>query len=474
MPPNTNPYIMNRDDLSLFVDYYELTSGNVEFSNGNTNTITNTYFIRRIPEALGSYIVAAGLEQVADFIMHYKLSKADAEWLEETSSLSEDFLGYLSNFKFRGNIYAMEEGTVAFPNEPIISITGNSVDVQLFETYLLNMMNFQSLIATKTSRICNAANGRSIMEFGARRAHGRDAALLGVRAAYIGGASSTSLVLAGKKFGIPYVGTMPHKFVEEHMNEAEAFAKYFEAFPDHTTLLIDTYNIRSGAENACKVGKMMKERGHHLNAVRIDSGDLLALSKLVRRMLDAAGLKETKIVASSDLDEYVIEEMLKNGAPIDTFGVGTRLITGANYNPLANVGGVSALGGVYKLVEVERDGRAIPVAKISEDPHKATLPGRKQVYRKVKRGKFAFDLVTTWKEKAAGYSKLLRPIVIGGKPVYRFPRLDALQSRCALQMSMLPRKFKSIRKRYAYEVRLSRSLLALREKEYALIKERSN
>ena len=474
MDATENSYVMDRDDLSLFVDYYELTSGNVEFNDANTDTITNTYFIRRIPEALGSYIVTAGLEQTVDFIMHYGLSKSDAEWLGRTSSLSKDFIRYLSNFKFNGSIYAMEEGTVAFPNEPIISITGSSIDVQLFETYLLNMMNFQSLIATKTSRICNAAKGRSIMEFGARRAHGRDAALLGVRAAYIGGASSTSLVVAGRKFGMPYVGTMPHKFIEEHTNEEEAFIKYFESFPDSTTLLIDTYNVKAGAKNACKIGKMMKKKGFRLSAVRIDSGDLLSLSKLVRKMLDDAGLSYTKIVASSDLDEYVIDDLLKNGAPIDMFGVGTRLITGANYDPVKKEGGVSALGGIYKLVEFERNGKQVPVAKISEDLQKATLPGKKQVWRKIEKGRFIHDLMTTWNEKPKGYEKLLKPIVIDGKPVYEFPRLHVVQSRCKSQVGMLPETMRRIRGQHTYEVRLSRRLSALRNKTYMIIRNKSN
>ncbi len=474
MATNTNSYLINREELSLFVDYYELTSGNVEFSNGNKDIITNTYFIRRIPEALGSYIVVAGLEQVFDFIMHYKLGASDAKWLERTSGLSKDFIRYLSNFKFRGSIYAMEEGTVAFPNEPIISITGNSIDVQLFETYLLNMMNFQSLIATKASRIVNAARGRSIMEFGARRAHGRDAAILGVRAAYIGGVDSTSLVIAGKKFDIPYVGTMPHKFVQEHSDEAEAFAEYFKAFPHSTTLLIDTYNVKSGAKNACKIGRIMKEKGYKLDAVRIDSGDLLVLSKFVRKMLDKNGLNETKIIVSGNLDEYTIDKLLKNGAPIDSFGVGTRLITGANYDSITGKGGVSALGGVYKLVEVERDGKAIPVAKISEDISKATLPGKKQVYRKIEKGKFAGDIITTWDEVVAGSEKLLKSIVLDGKVVYRFPKLDVIRSKCRKRISMLPDQFKSIRGQRVYLVKISRKLAALKRKTYATIRNKSN
>lgn len=444
---NNNPYtseqicpfslpksvLLTESEMSLFVDYYQLTMGQADFENQNESIITANYFVRRIPQ--GEYLVTAGLEQVIHYMLNVRFTEDTLNWLLQRGELSEDYLESLRNFRFDGSVYAVPEGTIVFPNEPIINVTGKSRDVQLFETYLLCVMNFQTLIATKASRIVRAARGKPVFDFGARRAHGRDAGILAARASYIGGASGTSLVLAGRYFNIPYVGTMAHKFVMDRPAEIDAFRDYTNVFPHNSTLLIDTYDTIQGARNACIVGKEMEERGLRLKAVRLDSGDLLSLSKKVRNILDDAGLEYVQIIASHDLDEYEIDKLLENGAPIDSFGVGTRLATGANFNSRTGEGGPSALGGVFK--SVERDG--IPVGKQSVDePAKATIPGRKQIYRYTDTdGFYCKDCVTLWDEPNSEGEPLLIPIVIDGKLVYNFPNLTNIQERTKTELRKL-------------------------------------
>ncbi len=356
---------------------------------------------------------------------------------------------------------------MAFPNEPIINVTGPSPDVQLFETYVLNIMNFQTLIATKTSRIVKAARGRDVVDFGARRAHGRDAAIMGARAAFIGGATGTSLVMAGKMWDIPYIGTMAHKFIQDRENELDAFRDYAESFPHNSILLIDTYDTLAGARNACIVGKELRKKGCELRGVRLDSGDTLELSKKVRAILDEEGLRETKIFASSDLDEFVIDRLLRAGAPIGGFGVGTRLITGANYNPLTDRGEVSALNGIYKISERIEDGKVIPKMKITDDMSKATLPGRKQVYRRTSSDKFAEDVVTLWDEKPEpedGWRPLLIPIMVKGKVVYNFPHVKDVREYANEQLGMLPDVIRSIDATEQYPVGISPGIKKLRDR----------
>ena len=368
--------LLTESEMALFADYYQLTMGQADFKSQNDAIITANYYVRKIPQ--GEYLIAAGLEQVIHFVLNLRFTDDTLNWLAERDELNEDYLESLKDFRFDGSIYAVPEGTPVFPNEPIINVTGRSRDVQLFETYLLCVMNFQTLIATKASRIVCAARGKPVFDFGARRAHGRDAGILAARASFIGGASGTSLVLAGRYFDIPYVGTMAHKFIMDRPTELDAFRDYANVFPHSTTLLIDTYDTLQGARNVCIVAHEMEARGAKLKAVRLDSGDLLTLSKEVRRILDAAELDYVQIIASHDLDEFEIDKLLEKGAPIDGFGVGTRLATGANFNSVTGEGGPSALGGVFK--SVERDG--IPVGKQSlDEPAKATVPGRKQVYR---------------------------------------------------------------------------------------------
>jgi nicotinate phosphoribosyltransferase len=453
--------LLSVDEMALFVDYYQLTMGQADFDAQNDAIITANYYVRKIPQ--GQYLITAGLEQVIHYILNLRFTDATLNYLAERGDLHADYLASLKDFRFDGSVFAVPEGTPVFPNEPIINVTGRSRDVQLFETYLLCVMNFQTLIATKAARIVQAARGKPVFDFGARRAHGRDAGILAARASFIGGTSGTSLVLAGRYFDIPYVGTMAHKFISERPTELAAFRDYAAAFPNNTTLLIDTYDTLEGARNACIVAKEMEARGARLRAVRLDSGDLLTLSKQVRRILDAEGLDYVQIIASHDLDEFQIDTLLgfcryKGGAPIDSFGVGTRLATGANFNPRTGEGGTSALGGVYKLVE--SDGR--PVGKQSlDEPSKATLPGKKQIYRITDAaGNYAKDWVTLWGEKVSEGEPLLVPIIRDGKLVYEFPNLHDIQARMTAELEKLPDSHKCLTEATPYAVQLDPSLLA--------------
>ena len=446
--------LLSVDEMALFVDYYQLTMGQADFDAQHNSVITANYYVREIPQ--GQYLIAAGLEQVVHYILNLRWTDATLDWLAERGDLSAEYLASLKDFRFDGSVFAVPEGTPVFPNEPIINVTGRSRDVQLFETYLLCVMNFQTLIATKASRIVQAARGRPVFDFGARRAHGRDAGILAARASFIGGASGTSLVLAGRYFDIPYVGTMAHKFVSERPTELDAFRDYATAFPNNTTLLIDTYDTLEGARNACIVAKEMETRGARLRAVRLDSGDLLTLSKQVRRILDAEGLDYVQIIASHDLDEFQIDTLLRNDAPIDSFGVGTRLATGANFNPLTGEGAPSALGGVYKLVE--SDGR--PVGKQSlDEPSKATIPGKKQVYRLTDTaGNYAKDWVTLWDEEVSEGQSLLIPIIQNGELEYNFPTLQDIQTRTTTELEKLPDPHKRLTEAAPYAVEMHPSL----------------
>ncbi len=446
--------LLIEDNMALFVDYYQLTMGQADFNAQNKAIVTANYYVREVPQ--GQYLIAAGLEQVIHYVLNLRFTDAALDWLAHRGDLSSDYLAVLKDFRFEGSIFAVPEGTLVFPNEPIINVTGRSRDVQLFETYLLCVMNFQTLIATKTSRIVEAARGRPVFDFGARRAHGRDAGILAARASFIGGASGTSLVLAGHYFNIPYVGTMAHKFISERPTELEAFRDYATTFPNNTTLLIDTYNTLQGARNACIVAKEMEARGVRLRAVRLDSGNLLTLSKKVRRILDAAGLDYVQIIASHELDEFQIDTLLKNGAPIDSFGVGTRLATGANFDSMTGEGGTSALSGVYKLVE--SDGR--PVGKQSlDEPSKATIPGKKQMYRVADvDGNYVRDCVTPWDEPTPEGQPLLIPIIQNGELVYDFPNLHDIQTHAAAELKRLPDSHKSLTAAAPYPVEFHSTL----------------
>ena len=457
--------LLTESNMALFADYYELTMGKADFDSRNSAICTENYFVRSIPQ--GEYLIVAGLEQVIHYILNLRFTNADLKWLKEskaTPDMSDDFLDYLRHFKFDGDVYAVPEGTPVFANEPLINVTGRSIDIQIFETYLLNVMNFQTLIATKTARIVHAARGRACFDFGARRAHGRDAGILAARASFIGGAAGTSLVIAGQYFNIPYVGTIAHKFIMDRPSELAAFRDYAKSFPHNTLLLIDTYDTIQGAKNACIVAKEMQASGAQLRGVRLDSGDLLALSKAVREIFDEAGLTEAQIFASNDLDEFQIDRLLTAGAPIDGFGVGTRLATGANFNPLTGEGGPSALPGVYKHVERIEGEKVTVTMKLSEDTGKSTLPGRKQLHRSYDAdGNYVKDVISRWDEDLQDGEPLLVPVILKGELVYSFPNSVAMQAKAKTELTRLSEPYKRLTDAEKYPVVLSPGLEDLLE-----------
>ncbi len=458
--------LLCESQMALFADFYEFTMGQADVDDGNRAICTANYFVRSIPQ--GHYLILAGMEQIVHYILNLRFTDADLEWLRKSQmagNMSDDFADYLRNFKFGGDIYAVPEGTPVFPNEPLINVTGPTIDVQIIETYLLSVMNFQTLVATKTSRMIRAARGSACFDFGARRAHGRDAGILAARASFIGGAAGTSLVAAGRYFDIPCVGTVAHKFILDRPVELEAFRAYAKSFPHNTVLLIDTYETIQGAKNACLVGKEMEAQGYRLRGVRLDSGDLLKLSQEVRTVLDTAGLSYVEIYASGDLDEFTIDQLKQQNAPIDGFGIGTRLATGANFNPLTGEGGVSALPGVYKHAERHDGNDAIPTMKLSDEPGKSTLPGRKQVYRWHNAdGCYVRDVIHLWDETSKEGEALLVPIVRQGKLVYHFPSVKDLQARAAEELSKLPARHKALTDGEEYPVTLSQQLEQLRSR----------
>lgn len=361
-------------NLSMVMDFYELTMSNGYFINAKEEEkVVFDVFYRANPDN-GGYSIFAGLEQIIEYILNLHFSKEDIAYLREQKIFREEFLEYLENFRFTGDIYSLPEGTVMYPNEPIMTVVAPVIDAQLIETAVLLEINHQSLIATKTRRICNAAGDRLVSDFGARRAHNMDAAVYGARAAYIGGAASTATVLAGQMFDIPVSGTMAHSWIMYFPDEYTAFSKYAQMYPDATVLLVDTYDVlHSGVPNAIRVAKeILEPMGKRLKGIRLDSGDLAYLSKRARRMLDEAGLCDCMIVASNSLDEFTIQSLISQGACIDSFGVGERLITSKS-EPV--------FGAVYKIAAVQKDEIFIPRIKISENIEKITNPGFKKLYR---------------------------------------------------------------------------------------------
>ena len=361
-------------NLSMIMDFYELTMSNGYFVDGDTETnVVFDVFYRNNPDK-GGFSIFAGLEQIVDYIENLHFSSEDIEYLREKNIFDEAFLEYLKNFKFKGDIYALPEGTIMYPGEPVITVVAPLIDAQLIETAILLEVNHQSLIATKTRRICKAAGNRAVSDFGARRAHNMDAAVYGARAAVIGGASSTATVLAGQMFDIPISGTMAHSWVMFYDDEYTAFKKYAETYPDAALVLVDTYDVlKSGVPNAIRVAKeVLEPMGKRLKGIRLDSGDLAYLSKKARKMLDDAGLEDCIIVASNSLDEFTIHSLISQGACIDSFGVGERLITSKS-EPV--------FGAVYKIAAVEKNGVFEPKIKVSENVEKITNPGFKMLYR---------------------------------------------------------------------------------------------
>ncbi len=365
---------MNNQRLELVTDFYEYTMANGYFNKNMEDKIAYfDVFFRKVPNE-GGYAIVAGLEQIINYIRNLSFDEEDISYLRKQNKFSEEFLNYLENFRFTGDIWAIPEGTVVFPNEPLITVKAPIIQAQLLETMLLLTTNHQSLIATKTSRIVKEAQGRPVMEFGARRAHGINAAVEGARAAIIGGAVGTSCTLSAKEFNVPASGTMAHSWIQSFDSEYEAFKAYAELYPDDCTFLIDTYNtIESGLPNAIKVfNEVLKPKGYRPKAVRLDSGDLAYLSKKVRKILDEAGYEDCKICATNSLDEYLIKSLIEQDAKIDLFGVGENLIT-AKSEPV--------FGGVYKLVALEKDKKIVPKIKVSENTAKVTNPSFKKVYR---------------------------------------------------------------------------------------------
>ncbi len=388
-------------NLSMVMDFYEMTMSNGYFNDGNLNArVAFDVFYRRNPDG-GGLAIFCGLEQVVEYIQNLHFEEEDIAYLREQKLFSEEFLNYLANFKFTGDIYAFPEGTIMYPNEPIMTVVAPLIDAQLIETAILLEINHQSLIATKARRIVRAAAGRAVTDFGARRAHNMDAAVYGARAAYIGGAVGTATVLAGQMFDIPVSGTMAHSWVMYFEDEYTAFKKYAESYPDATVLLVDTYDVlKSGIPNAIKVAKeVLEPMGKRLKGIRIDSGDLAYLSKAVRKMLDKAGLEDCKIIVSNSLDEYTITSILNQGGCIDSFGVGERLVTSKS-EPV--------FGAVYKIAAVEKNGKFEPRIKISENEEKITNPGLKKVYRVYDEEKKAVADLIALADEVVDFSKPYR------------------------------------------------------------------
>ena len=463
-------------NLTMLCDFYELTMGAGYFANGYTDRITYfDLFFRRCPDG-GGFAIAAGLEQIVQYIQKLHFDTEDIAYLRERKCFSEDFLNYLANFKFTGDIWAVPEGTPVFPREPIITVRAPAIQAQLVETYLLLCVNHQSLIATKANRVVRAAEGRTVLEFGSRRAQGADAAILGARAAYIGGCHGTACTISDQLYGVHAGGTMAHAWVQMFDSEYEAFKAYVQMFPHNATLLVDTYNtLKSGVPNAIRAfNEVLKPMGITKCGIRLDSGDLAYLTREARKMLDEAGWTDCKISVSNSLDEYIIRDILRQGAQIDMFGVGERLIT-AKSEPV--------FGGVYKLAAIEEpDGTVVPKIKISENVEKITNPHHKKLYRFYAKdtGKAIADYLTvydevvddskdmtifdpdaTWKTKKV-YNFTARelqvPVFKDGKLVYKLPSLEEIRAYCLAQVDTLWDEVKRFDNPQTYFVDLSQKL----------------
>ncbi len=447
------PYLgyLKEENMSLFTDFYELTMCAAYFDNKNFETATFDLFIRRLPENR-SYFLFAGLEEALSYLQSIKFTEEHLSYLKK-QGFKHDFLDYLRNFKFTGEAWAVQEGTVVFPNEPLIRITAPIIEAQLVETFLLNSINLQTMIATKASRVVEAAKGKAVIEFGLRREPGIDAGMKVARSSYIAGCQGTSNVLAGLTYGIPVFGTMAHSFIMSYPKEIDAFRAFAKTFPKKSTLLIDTYDDIAGAEKAAVVAKELEAKGIRLGGVRLDSGDLAQTSRKVRRILDDRGLQYVKIFASGDLDEYKVTELLNEEAPIDSFGVGTKMGTSAD-RPY--------LDGIYKLCETQtRDGKFSPIMKLSKDKH--TLPGRKQVYRFTgSDGVFKKDVIALADESAVG-EQLLIKVMAEGKLTYELPSLKQIRDRATQNLSKLPGQYKVLVNAPAFPVELSQKLQQLTE-----------
>ena len=466
-------------NLTLLTDLYQLTMGYGFYRNQkHEEEVVFDLFFRK--NSLITYSIAAGLEQAMDYLLNWRFDDEDIAYLRSLKLFDEDFLGYLKNMRFTGDVYAVKEGTPVFPGEPILTVKAPLIQAQFAETALLNIINHQTLIATKSSKICRATGGQGVvMEFGLRRAQGPDAGISGARAAIIGGCSSTSNVIAGQMFDVPVAGTMAHSWVMDYPTEYDAFRAYAKAYPENCLLLVDTYDtLRSGVPNAIKVFKELREEGYEPKGIRLDSGDLAYLSKKARKMMDEAGFPNAKICVSGDLDERSINSLLQQGAKIDSWGVGTRLITSED---------LPALGGVYKLAAViEKDGTVTPKIKLSDNTAKITNPAFKSLYRLYDKdnGMAIADLITlhdeevredepltlfhpveTWKEHEVENFHavpLQQPIVIQGELVYKFPHIMEVQAYSKNELSKFWEEYLRLDVPQLYKVDLSKKLHTLK------------
>ena len=432
-------------NAAILTDLYELTMAASYYARRMNGPATFDLFVRTLPERR-NFLIACGLEQALDYLegLHFEADSLD--YLRSLGIFSDDFLEYLAQLRFTGEVWAVPEGQVAFAQEPLLTVTAPLIEAQLVETFLLNCITFQTMIASKAARVALACGGRaSFVDFSPRRDHGADAALKAARAAFVGGASATSNVLAGRLYGIRVSGTMAHSYIMAFENEAEAFRTFARHFPDRAIFLIDTYDTEAGAQRAAAVAGELAPEGIEVQAVRLDSGDIAALSRSVRGIFDTAGLGDVKIFVSGDMDEYRIKELLDAGAPVDAFGVGTQLGTS---------GDEPTLGGVYKLVADERR----PKIKLSTG--KVTLPGRKQVHRYQEAGRYLHDLIALHEERHDGEPLLARVMERGRRTGPREP-LEALRERRRGAVACLPEPLRSLTQRHAYEVRLSGRLEAL-------------
>lgn len=472
--------VRNTRNLTMLADFYELTMGNGYLKSNFKDKIAYfDMFFRRVPDG-GGYCIMSGLQQLIEYLSNLSFSEDDIQYLRSKNLFCDEFLDYLKDFKFSCDVWAIPEGNPVFPNEPLVIVKGPIIQAQFVETMILLSINHQTLIATKANRICRAADGRPVMEFGSRRAQGYDGAIYGARAAMIGGCNSTACTIAEQMFGVPSSGTMAHSWVQLFPSEYEAFKAWAEVYPDSCTLLVDTYNVlKSGIPNAIKVfDEVLKPLGHRPKAIRIDSGDITYLTKCCREMLDEAGYSDVKIIVSNSLDEYIIRSVLRQGAPIDSFGVGERLIT-AKSEPV--------FGGVYKLVAVEYDKEIVPRIKISENEEKITNPGFKKVYRifDKKSNKAIADLITlnnevidenkplvifdpvfTWKKKKITnfYVKdLMVKIFDKGNLVYDCPRVSEVQELVKTETSKLWHEVLRFENPHNYYVDLSNDLWELKQ-----------
>ena len=471
----------NGINLTMLCDFYELTMGNGYFLSDRKDRISYfDVFFRRVPDA-GGFAIAAGLEQIVSYIQNLHFDPEDIAYLRSRGIFDERFLSYLENFRFRGDIWAVPEGTPIFPGEPVITVRAPAIEAQLLETYMLLEFNHQSLIATKASRICRAAEGRTVLEFGSRRAQGIAGAVTGARAAFIGGCAGTACTVSDQIYGVPAAGTMAHSWVQMFDSEYDAFAHYCRTYPENAVLLVDTYDsLRSGVPNAIRAfDEILKPLGIKKCGIRFDSGDMAYLTKKARKMLDDAGWTECRITVSNSLDEHLIRDLIRQGARIDSFGVGERLITSKS-EPV--------FGGVYNLCAVEDgDGNRIPKIKISENIEKITNPDFKKLYRFYDRetGKAEADYIclreetvaddqplticdpmARWKRKTMENYRAVElqvPVFRGGELVYQLPTLNEIKAYCAQQIETLWPEILRFENPHQYYVDLSDRLMALKD-----------